>query len=101
MTILPLSDNIVLKRAKPEERKGALFVPEAAQSDTNIAIVVAAGPGKLGRRNFDGDFYHLPMNVGPGDKVLIGKWAGETVTIDDEEYLVTGQDKILAVLSEA
>lgn len=89
MTIKPLNDRVVIKKLEAEETtKGGIILTAAAKEKPQYAEVVAVGPG-----NND-----VTMEVKIGDKVLIGKYAGTDVKIDDEEYTITKMEDILAIV---
>lgn len=92
--VRPLGDKILVKRVEPETKtKSGIFLPETAKEKPQQATVVAVGDGRLldnGKR--------APFQVKAGDKVIIGKWGGTELKINDEELLVLGEDEILAVV---
>lgn len=93
MNIKPLFDRVVLLPLENEsETKGGIFLPKAAQENSQIAKVVAVGSGE----NFDGK--NIGMQVKVDDKVLYGKYSGSEVIIDDVKYVVIRQTDILAIL---
>jgi chaperonin GroES len=94
MAIQPLSDRVVLKRVDAAETvKGGIIIPDSAKEKPMEAQVVAVGEGKInenGTRN--------PMSVKPGQKVLIGKYSGTEVKIDDVDHVIVREDEILAIV---
>ena len=94
MAIQPLSDRVVLKRVDAAETvKGGIIIPDTAKEKPMEAEVVAVGEGKInenGTRN--------PMSVKPGQKVLIGKYSGTEVKIDDVDHVIVREDEILAIV---
>ena len=94
MKIKPLGDRVLVQRLEPAEvKKGGIIIPDTAQEKPMEAKVIAVGSGKLtdeGKR--------LEFEVKKGDKVLIGKYSGTDVKVDGDEYLILGQDDILAVI---
>jgi chaperonin GroES len=92
--VKPLRDRVLVKRLEEEEQKiGGIIVPDTAKEKPQQAKVVAVGPGRIldnGER--------LDPVLKAGDKVLIGKWSGTEVKIDDEELLILKEDEILGVL---
>lgn len=95
MRIRPLNDHVVIKPAKQEEvTKSGIVIPDTAREEKpEQGEVIAVGPGKLlenGQRAL--------MSVKPGDKVLFTKYAPDEVEIDDEEYLVIQEEKILGII---
>ncbi len=85
----PISDRVVIKPSPAEEvTKGGIYVPDTAKEKQQKGEVVAVGPGK------DGNL----MTVAVGDIVLFGKYAGQEVTINGEDYVVMKEDDILIVI---
>ncbi|MGI6076746.1 MAG: co-chaperone GroES [Fastidiosipilaceae bacterium] len=91
MTIKPLGDRVVIKMVEAEEKtKSGIVLPGSAQEKPEVAEVVAVGPGGL----VDGN--EVKMELVVGDKVLISKYAGTQVKIDDVEYTILRQGDVLA-----
>ncbi len=94
MKLKPLYDRVVLKRIEEEEvKKGSIIIPDTAKEKPQKAEVIAVGDGKI----LD-DGKKVPLQVKVGDKVLIGKYAGNEIKIDDEEYVIVREDEILAII---
>ncbi len=94
VNVRPLHDRVLLKRLEVEEQiKGGIIIPDTAKEKPQEAEVVAVGPGKLQE-----DGSRQPMDVNAGDRVLIGKYSGSDIKIDDEDYVILREDEILAVL---
>ena len=94
MTIRPLHDRVLAKRiAEVGKTSGGLFIPDNAKEKPLEAIVVAVGSGK---RLDNGTIE--PMEVKPGDKILIGKYTGSEVTVDGADHIILGEDDVLAVI---
>ncbi|MGD8720068.1 MAG: co-chaperone GroES [Candidatus Zixiibacteriota bacterium] len=92
--VRPLGDRILVKRLEEEEVvKGGIIIPDTAKEKPQRGEVIAVG---LGRLDEDGD--RIPLDVKAGDSILFGKYAGNEVTIDDEEYLIMREDDVLAVI---
>ncbi|MBN1891724.1 MAG: co-chaperone GroES [Clostridiales bacterium] len=93
MTIKPLSDRIVIKMLEAvETTKSGIVLAGAAKEKPQVAEVVAVGPGGL----VDGK--EVKMTLAVGDKVLISKYAGTEVKIDDVEYTILRQSDVLAIV---
>ena len=93
MSIKPLADRVVIKNAEPEEKtKSGIILTGTANEKPQVCEVVAVGPGGL----VDGK--EVKMTVKVGDKVLIAKYAGTEVKVDDEECVIVRQSDILAVV---
>lgn len=90
----PLADNVLLSRLDAEKvTKTGIVIPDIAQEKQVKATVLAVGPG---RRNRNGSVQEPAVKV--GDVVLLGKWAGSEIKIDDQECVVLKEDDILAVV---
>ena len=93
MTIKPLADRVVLKAEEMEETtKSGIVLAAASQEKPQVAEVVAVGPGGL----IDG--HEVEMYVKVGDKVIIGKYSGTEVKMDNKEYTIVRQSEILAIV---
>jgi chaperonin GroES len=94
MALRPLYDRVIVKRLDNERKTASgIVIPDSAAEKPDQGEVIAVGNGK---RTEDGKV--LPMEVKVGDKVLFGKYAGQTVKVDGEEVLVIREDEILAVI---
>ena len=93
MNIKPLADRIVIKMTEAEETtKSGLILASASKEKPQIAEVVAVGPGGL----VDGEKIDMYLKV--GDKVLLSKYAGTEVKVDDVEYTILRQSEVLAIV---
>lgn len=93
MKLKPLADRVVLKQFKAEEKtKSGIILAASAQEKPEMYEVVEVGPGGL----VDGK--EVVMTVSVGDRVIVGKYSGTTVKVDDEEYSIVKQSDILATL---
>ena len=93
MKLTPLADRVVLKMVEVEETtKGGIILTGAAKEKPSIAEVISVGPGGM----VDGNA--VTMSVKVGDKVIIDKFAGSKVTLEDNEYIVVRQGDILAIV---
>ena len=94
MNIRPLHDRVLVQRLEQEEQvRGGIIIPDTAKEKPQEAKVIAVGPGKL-----DDDGKRMPMDVKAGDRVLIGKYSGSEIKIEDEDYVILREDEILAVV---
>jgi len=94
MALRPLSDRVIVKRLDNERTTASgIVIPDSAAEKPDQGEVIAVGPGK---RNEDGKI--TPVDLKVGDKVLFGKYSGQTVKVDGEEVLVIREDEILAVV---
>jgi chaperonin GroES len=97
MKIRPLHDRVIVKRLE-EERKtsSGIVIPDSAAEKPDTGEVIAIGTGKILE---DGKV--RPLDVKKGDKVLFGKYSGQTVKIEGEEMLVMREEDIMGVLDAA
>ena len=94
MNVRPLQDRVLVKRVEQEEQvRGGIIIPDTAKEKPQQAEVIAVGPGKT---DDDGD--RIPVDVKAGDKILIGKYSGSEVKVDDKDYLILREEDILAIL---
>jgi chaperonin GroES len=89
-----LHDRVLAKRIEEGEQvRGGIIIPDTAKEKPQEAEVIAVGPGKIQE-----DGKRAPMDVKAGDKVLIGKYSGSEIKIDDEDFVILREDEILAVV---
>jgi chaperonin GroES len=85
----PIGDRVVIKPAPAEEKtKGGIIIPDTAKEKPQRGEVVAVGPGK------DGNL----MTVQVGDVVLYGKYAGQEINYNGEDYMIMREDDILVII---
>ena len=90
----PLHDRILVERIEEGEQKvGGIIIPDSAKEKPQQGKVVAVGAGKP-----DKDGKKVAFNVKVGDKVLVGKYAGTEVKLDEVIYLLLREEEILAVI---
>jgi len=95
MNIRPLHDRILVHRLEEDEKtKGGIIIPDSAKEKPQEATVIAVGTGKL-----DDDGKVIPFNVKKGDLVLMPKYGGTEVKIDDKTYQIIREDDILGVIA--
>lgn len=95
MTIKPLGDRIVIKMLENEEKtQGGLVLPDSAKEKPQVAEVTAVGPGGV----VDGK--DVVMELVPGDRVLISKYAGTEVKVDGVDYTILRQSDVLAIVED-
>ena len=95
VNITPLHDRVLVRRLEEKESvKGGIIIPDSAKEKPQEGEVIAVGAGKI---NDKGD--RIALDVKPGDKVLFGKYSGNDIKIDDEEYMILKEDEILAKIS--
>ena len=95
MKIRPLHDRVIVKRID-EERKsaGGIVIPDTAAEKPDQGEIVAVGKGKK-----DDNGKLIPVDVKIGDRVLFGKYSGQTVKVDGDELLVMREEDIMAVVN--
>lgn len=94
MKITPIKDNIVIKRIEEQEEKvGSIIIPDSAKEKPMTAEVIAVGSGRVLK-----DGKKLPLEVKVGDKVLIGKYSGSEVNLDETQYLILREDEVLGII---
>lgn len=94
MKIRPLHDRIVVQRLEQETKTASgIAIPDQAAEKPDQGVVKAVGNGKVGD---DGKV--RPLDVKVGDKVLFGKYSGQTVKVGDDELLVMREDDVMAVV---
>jgi len=94
--IKPIGDRVLLKHIAEdkEQVRGGIIIPDSAKEKPQEAKVIALGTGKK-----DEDGKLVPFEVKVGDRVLITKYGGTEVKIDEEKYTIVREDDILGVLS--
>ena len=93
MTIKPVEDRVLIKAVEAEETtKSGIILAASAQEKPSIAEVVAVGPGGV----VDGN--EVKMYLKPGDRIIVGKYAGTQVKLDTEEYTLVKQSDVLAIV---
>ena len=96
MNLRPLHDRVIVKRLDQETKTASgIVIPEAAAEKPDQGEILAVGPGK---RDDKGGLIALDVKV--GDRVLFGKYAGQTVKVDGQELLVMREEDIMAVVNK-
>ena len=96
MTLRPLLDRVIVKRLENETKTASgIVIPDAATEKPDQGEVLAVGPGK---RNDKGE--QMALNVKVGDRVLFGKYSGQSVKVNGEELLVMKEDDLFAVVEK-
>ena len=89
MTMKPINDRVVVKPAPADTKtKGGIIIPDTAKEKPQRGEVVAVGPGK--------DGYLMTVQI--GDIVLYGKYAGQELNYEGQDYLIMREDDILVIL---
>jgi len=93
-TIVPLGDRVLIQRVAAEEKtKGGIVLPDSAKEKPKEGIVISVGKGRL----LDNGERVAPA-VKNGDRVLFSSYAGSEVKFDGEDYLIMGEDEVLAII---
>jgi len=88
----PIADRVIIKPAPADEKtKGGIIIPDTAKEKPQRGEGVAAGPGKQGKDGYN-------MTVQAGDIVLYGKYAGQEINYEGQDYLLMREDENLVVL---
>ena len=96
MKVHPLYDRVLLKRLEEQEvKRGGIIIPDTAKEKPQEAEVIDAGKGRV---NDEGKT--IALSVKKGDHVLIGKYSGTEVTIDDVEHVILREEEILAKIEK-
>ena len=95
MKLRPLHDRVIIKRLDNERKTASgIVIPDSAAEKPDQGEILAVGNGKVGD---DGKV--RPLGVKVGDKVLFGKYSGQTVKVDGDELLVLREDDVMAVIA--
>lgn len=89
----PLGNRVLVRRMQKEESVGGILLPDTAKKKQEQAEVVAVGKGKT-----DKNGQLIPMPVKVGDIILMEKYAGQEITLDDQEYVILRADDIIAII---
>jgi chaperonin GroES len=96
MKLRPLADRVIVKRVEQETKTASgIVIPDNVAEKPDQGEVLSVGPGK---RNERGDI--VAMNVRAGDRVLFGKYSGQTVKVDGDELLVMREEDLFAVVEK-
>jgi chaperonin GroES len=94
MNARPLHDRILVQRIEEGEQKvGGIIIPDSAKEKPQQGKVVAVGNGKV-----KDDGGRIALDVKAGDLILFGKYSGQEIKLDGEEYLIMREDEVLAVI---
>ena len=92
--IQPLGDRVLVKPVESKEvKKGGIIIPDTAKEKPQEGEIAAVGKGKITE---EGKL--LPMEVKAGDRILYGKYSGNEIKLDGEDYLIMHQEDILGIL---
>ena len=94
--VRPLHDRIIVERIEEgEQQVGGIIIPDTAKEKPQQGKIIAAGKGKV---KDDGTV--TPLDVKAGDTVLFGKYSGQEIKLDGEEFLIMREDEILGVIEK-
>jgi chaperonin GroES len=94
MDVRPLHDRIIVRRHEEgEQNSGGIIIPDTAKEKPQRGTVVAAGSGTV----TDGGT-RIPLDVKAGDVILLGRYGGQEIKLDGEEFLIMRGDEVLAVI---
>ena len=94
MNVRPLHDRIIVRRLEEGEQKiGGIIIPDTAKEKPQQGEVIAAGNGKS-----KDDGKRIALDVKPGDTILFGKYSGQEIKLDGEDFLIMREDEVLAVI---
>ena len=94
MNLKPLGDKVIVEILDAEEKtKGGIVLPDTAQEKPQQGKVIAVGNGKTLPNG-----KVVPPSVKPGDRIIFGKYSGNEVAVDENEYLIVNEEDILAIV---
>ncbi|MAG54723.1 MAG: co-chaperone GroES [Planctomycetes bacterium] len=93
-SLRPLNDKVIVRRVEAEDlTAGGIYLPDQAKEKPKEGVVDALGDGKLLESGERASF-----QVSPGDRILFSSYAGTEVKVEGEEFLVMGEEDILAII---
>jgi chaperonin GroES len=96
MSVRPLHDRIIVQRIEEGEQKiGGIIIPDSAKEKPQQGKVKAVGAGKV-----KDDGKRIALDVKEGDTILFGKYSGQEIKLDGEEFLIMREDEVLAILDK-
>ena len=97
MKFRPLHDRLVIERfEETEQRVRGIIIPDSAKEKPQQGKIIAAGNGRIEKEG--GKI--TPLDVKAGDTILFGKYAGQEIKIDGQEYLIMREEEVLGVIEE-
>ena len=94
MNVRPLHDRLIIQRLDEGEQKvGGIIIPDSAKEKPQQGKVIAAGTGKV-----RDDGTRQQPDVKAGDRILFGKYSGQEIKLDGEEYIIMREDEVLGVI---
>ena len=96
MKIRPLSDSVLVVRVEEKEKTtGGIIIPDTAKEKPQEAEVIAVGPGK-----WDKNGKRMAMSIREGDRILLGRYAGNEIKINGTEHLIISENDILGIIEK-
>ena len=96
MSVRPLHDRIIVQRIEEGEQKvGGIIIPDSAKEKPQQGKVIAVGNGKV-----KDDGTRVALDVKAGDTILFGKYSGQEIKLEGEEYLIMREEEILGVIAK-
>jgi chaperonin GroES len=93
--VRPLHDRIIVQRIDEGEQKvGGIIIPDTAKEKPQQGKVIAVGAGKT-----KDDGTRIALDVKEGNTILFGKYSGQEIKLDGEEYLIMREEEILGVIN--
>ena len=97
MDIRPLHDRLIVRRLEEGEQKvGGIIIPDSAKEKPQQGKVIAAGIGAINKQG-----KRVPLDVKAGDRILFGKYSGQEIKLDGQDYLIMREDEVLGVIAFA
>jgi chaperonin GroES len=97
MNVRPLHDRLIIQRLEEgEQNVGGIIIPDSAKEKPQQGKVIAAGNGKT-----KDDGTRTPLDVKAGDLILFGKYSGQEIKLDGEEYIIMREEEVLGVVDGA
>jgi len=93
MQIRPLHDRIIVQRVEESTQAGSIIIPDSAKEKPQQGKVIATGSGR-----YTDEGARVPLDVKAGDTILFGKYSGQEIKLDGQEYIVMREDDVLAAL---
>jgi len=94
MKLRPLNDRVLVKRVEEKEvSKGGIIIPDTAKEKPAEGKIVAVGQGALNNEGV-----RVPLEVKKGDRILFGKYGGQEINVEGEEYLIMSEQEVLCVI---
>jgi chaperonin GroES len=93
-TLRPLHDRVLVKRLEEQDEKhGSILIPDSAKEKPQEGKVIAVGAGRVTEEG-----KKLPPELKAGDRILFGKYSGNEIRLDGQEYLIMKEEDVLGIL---